>query len=76
MFNETLKKIYIFLLSNTLIERSVKQSDIITYQSKTFEMADIKSDITEHPKTSQKLPKTIRNSEKVDFIALYIVTQK
>ena len=63
------KRKKIFLLSNTLIERSVKQSEIITYQSKTFDMADIKSDITEHPKTAQKLPKTIRNSEKVDSIA-------
>ena len=41
--------------------KSVKQSEIITYQPKTFEnsnIADIKSVITEHPKTSHKLSKT------------------
>ena len=38
--------------------KSVKQSEIITYQPKTFEnpnIVDIKSVITEHPKTSHKL---------------------
>ena len=47
----------------------VKQSKIIPYQPKTFEnpnTVDIKSVITEHPKTSHKLPKTIRQTEKVD----------
>ena len=37
--------------------KSVKQSEIITYQPKSFEsssIADIKSGITEHPKTSHK----------------------
>ena len=40
----------------------VKHSEIITYQPKTFEnpnTVDIKSVITEHPKTSHKLSKTI-----------------
>ena len=49
--------------------KSVKQSEIITYQPKTFEnrnIADIKSVITKHPKTSHKLFKTIRQAEKVD----------
>ena len=48
--------------------KSVKQSEIITYQPKTFEnqnIVDIKSVITEHPKTSHKLSKTIRQAEKV-----------
>ena len=34
--------------------KSVKQSEIITYRPKTFDTVDIKSDITEHPKTSHK----------------------
>ena len=41
--------------------KSVKQSKVITYQPKTFEDAsivDIKSVITEHPKTLRKLSKT------------------
>ena len=48
--------------------KSVKQSKIITYQPKPFENpnpADIKSHITEHPKTSHKLSKTIRKAEKI-----------
>ena len=48
--------------------KSVKQSEIITYQSNNFKnlnIADIKSVITEHTKTSHKLCKTTRNSEKV-----------
>ena len=47
--------------------KSVKQSKIITYQPKTFEnsnIADIKSIITERPKTSHKLSKTIRQMKK------------
>ena len=51
--------------------KSVKQSKIITYQPKTFEnpnLVDIKSVITEHPKTSHKLSKTIRQAEKVSHI--------
>ena len=53
--------------------KSVKQSEIITYQPKTFDTVEIKSIIAEHPKTSHKLSKTIRQAEKV---ALYIVIQK
>ena len=34
--------------------KSVKQSEIITYQPKTSDIADIKSIITENPKTSHK----------------------
>ena len=50
--------------------KSIKQSKIITYQPKTFENPNIverKSIITEHPKTSHKLSKTIRQAEKVGF---------
>ena len=48
----------------------VKQSEMITYQPKTFEnpnIVDIKSVIAEHPKTSYKLCKTIKKGEKVGF---------
>ena len=48
--------------------KSVKKSKIITHQPKSFEnliIVDIKSVITEHQKTSQKLSKTIRQAEKV-----------
>ena len=45
---------------------SVKPSEIITYKPKIFDTVDIKSDITEHPKTSHKSSKTIRKGEKVD----------
>ena len=46
--------------------KSVKQSEAITYQPKTFKnpnIVDIKSIITEYPKTSHKLSKTIRQTE-------------
>ena len=59
--------------------KSVKQSEIITYQPKTFEnpnIVDIKSVITEHPKTSHKLSKTIRQAEKVGSNIFYIVIHK
>ena len=46
--------------------KSVKQSEIITYQPKTFDTVDIKSLVTEHPKTSHKLSKTVIKGEKVD----------
>ena len=36
------------------IIQPVKQSEIITYQRKTFDIVDITSVITEHPKTSHK----------------------
>ena len=48
--------------------KSVKQSNVITYQPKTFEnpnIVDIKSVTTERPETLHKLPKTIRQAEKV-----------
>ena len=49
----------------------VKRSRIITQQLKTSENAnivDIKSVIIEHPKTSCKLSKTIRQAEKVSHV--------
>ena len=48
--------------------KSIKHWEIITYQPKAFEnpnIVDIKSVITEHPKDSHKLPKTIRQAQKV-----------
>ena len=48
--------------------KSVKQSEIITYKPITFQnenIVDIKSIITEHPKNSHKLSKTIGQTEKV-----------
>ena len=48
--------------------KSVKQSNVITYQPKTFEnpnIVDIKSVTTESPETLHKLSKTIRQAEKV-----------
>ena len=47
--------------------KSVKGPEIITYQPKPFEnpnIVDIKPIITEHPKTSHKLSKTITKAEK------------
>ena len=46
--------------------KSVKQSEAIAYQPKTFKnpnIVDIKSIITEYPKASHKLSKTIRQTE-------------
>ena len=55
-------------------------SKIITYQPKTFEnsnIADVKLVITEHPKTSHKLSKTIRQAEKIGSNSpLYSDTKK
>ena len=51
-------------------KKIVKQSELITYQPKTFENAItvyIKSVITKHPKISHKLSKTIRQAKKVGF---------
>ena len=51
--------------------KSVKQSEIITYQPIAFEnpnIVDIKSVIIEHPKTSHILSKTIRLAEKVSQV--------
>ena len=45
--------------------KSVKQSEIITYQLKTFDIFDIKSVNTEHSNTSHKLFKTERHTHKV-----------
>ena len=57
--------------------KSVKQSKIITYQSKTFDTVDIKSILTEHPKISHKWSKTIRKAEKVGSnSSLYKDTKK
>ena len=60
--------------------KSVKQSKIITYQSKTFEnlnIVDIKSIITEHPRAPHKLSKTVRQAEKVGSnSSLYSDTKK
>ena len=49
----------------------MKQSNIITQQPKTLEnpnIIDIKSVTIEHPKTSNKLSKTIRQAEKVSQV--------
>ena len=46
--------------------KSVKQSDIV----------DVKSVITEHPKTSHKLSKTKRKAKRVGLIAFCIKIQK
>ena len=60
--------------------KSVKQSEIISNQSKTLEnpnIVDIKSVITEHPKSSYKLSKIIGKSEKVGSnISSYSDTKK
>ena len=37
----------------------------ITYQPKAFEIADIKSDFTEHSRTAHKLSKTIKNGKNI-----------
>ena len=56
----------------------MKQSEIIAYQPKTFDTFDIKSIITEHPKTSHILSKAIRRAEKVgcNNSSLYSDTEK
>ena len=46
------------MLKNTIIQTST---------FKNLNIVDIKSIITEHPKTSHKVPKTIRQAEKVIF---------
>ena len=60
--------------------KSVKQSEIITYQPKSFRnsnIVDIKSVIRKHPKTSHKLSKTIRQAEKLSYdSSLYSDTKK
>ena len=47
--------------------KSVKQLEIITSQPTTFDFLDIKSVITEYPKTLHKLSKTIRQAKKIRF---------
>ena len=65
------------LKSNSKISKTIK---LITYQPKTFEnpkIADIKLIVTEQPKTSHKLPKTVRQAKKVcSNSPLYSDTQK
>ena len=60
--------------------KSVKQSEIITYQPKIFgnpNIVGITSAITEHSKTPHKLSKNIRQAEKVGSSgALYNDTKK
>ena len=60
--------------------KSVKQSEIITQQPKTFKnpnIAYIKSVIIEHPKASHKLSKTIIQAEKLGSnSSLYSGTKK
>ena len=60
--------------------KSAKQSEIITYQPKAFQnqnIVDIKSVITKYQKTSHKLSKAIRQTEKVGFnSSLYSDTKK
>ena len=63
--------------------KSIQQSKLITYQPKAFEnpnIFDIKSYMTEHPKTSHKLSKTKRQTEKVSKVlsdsSLYSDTKK
>ena len=59
-------------------KKSVKKSEIITDQTKTFENPNIVDIIiTEQPKTSHKLSKTIRQAKKVGFnSSLYSDTKK
>ena len=60
--------------------KSVKQSEVVTYQQNVFEnpnIFDLKSVIAEHPKTSHKLSKAIRQAEKVGSNScLYSDTKK
>ena len=55
-----------FIRKKSFTTKPVKQSKIITQEPKTFEstiIVNIKSVITEHPKNSYKLSKTIRQYE-------------
>ena len=52
----------------TIINKLDFLKEAVTYQPKTFEnpnIVDIKSVITQHPKTSHQLSKTIRQAQKV-----------
>ena len=56
-----------------------KQSEIITYQTKTVKnpnIVNINLVIIEHPKTLHKLSKTTRKDEKVGCNSSFIVIQK
>ena len=58
-------------------KKSVKLSEVITYQPKTSDTVFIKSVITEHPKTSHKLSKTMKQAEKESSnSSLYSDTRK
>ena len=60
--------------------KSIKQSEITTYRPKIFQIpniVNIKSVITEHPKTVHKLSKNIRKVENVESnSSLYSDTKK
>ena len=57
--------------------RQEKQSEIITYQPKTFDIVDIKSIITEYQETSHKLSKIIRQVDNIGSnSSLYKDTEK
>ena len=51
-----------FYKKNQKIRKAIRNNH---FQPKAFDAVDIKSDITEHPETSQNLPRTIRQAEKV-----------
>ena len=58
---------------------SIKQLEIITYQQKAFQNAnivDIKSVITEHPKIAHKLSETVRKTKVDSNSSLYSDTKK
>ena len=55
---------------------SVRQSAIITYQSKMFDTVDIESVITEYTKISRRLSEGIRQAEKVSCNSALLLTQK
>ena len=56
MNNDNAKEHYESFLRNKN-RKSVKQSEIITYQPKTFETVNIKWYIIKHPKTSYEYPR-------------------
>ena len=65
----------LFIIKKNL--KSVRKLETITYQPKTFDIVDVESAITEHPKSSHKLSKTVRKGEKVGSNScLYSDTKK
>ena len=59
--------------------KSAKQSEVITYQPKSFEnpsIVDVKSVIIEHPKTSHKFSRTEKVSQVRSNSSLYSDTKK